>query len=193
MQFSGPFSRPVDGDFALQSPPVCRIMDIRKTAVRAACLMERMRSHGRKKVFHIGDRASFSKTISESDVYAFAGITGDFNGLHMNAEFARHTRYGKRIVHGNIPASFISTAMGMSLPGPGAIFIDQSTKFLKPVYYNDTITANIQLIEARTKSEFYVCTIKGECRNQHGEIVIVSVCHEMISMDEVEIVQDDED
>ena len=70
-----------------------------------------------KKVFHIGDRASFSKTISESDVYAFAGITGDFNGLHMNAEFARHTRYGKRIVHGNIPASFISTAMGMSLPG----------------------------------------------------------------------------
>ena len=129
-----------------------------------------------KKVFHIGDRASFSKTISESDVYAFAGITGDFNGLH-----------------GNIPASFISTAMGMSLPGPGAIFIDQSTKFLKPVYYNDTITANIQLIEARTKSEFYVCTIKGECRNQHGEVVIVSVCHEMISMDEVEIVQDDED
>ncbi len=146
-----------------------------------------------KKVFHIGDRASFSKTISESDVYAFAGITGDFNGLHMNAEFARHTRYGKRIVHGNIPASFISTAMGMSLPGPGAIFIDQSTKFLKPVYYNDTITANIQLIEARTKSEFYVCTIKGECRNQHGEIVIVSVCHEMISMDEVEIIQDDDE
>lgn len=146
-----------------------------------------------KKVFHIGDRASFSKTISESDVYAFAGITGDFNGLHVNAEFARHTRYGKRIVHGNIPASFISTAMGMSLPGPGAIFVDQSTKFLKPVYYNDTVTANIELIEVREKGNFYVCTIKGECRNQHDEIVIVSVCHEMISKDEVEIVKGRDD
>ena len=82
-----------------------------------------------KKVFHIGDRASFSKTISESDVYAFAGITGDFNGLHVNEEFARRTRYGKRIVHGNIPASFISTAMGMSLPGLGRFLLTRAPSF----------------------------------------------------------------
>lgn len=149
-----------------------------------------------KKVFHVGDWATFSKTISESDVYAFAGVTGDFNGLFVNEEFARHTRYGKRIVPGNIPASFISTAMGMSLPGPGAIFMDQSTKFVGPVFHNDTITATIQLIEVREKGNYYICTIKGECRNQKGEIVIVSLCHEMASKDDVLILPrdgDDED
>lgn len=150
-----------------------------------------------KKVFRIGDRASFSKTISESDVYAFTGITGDFNGLFVNEEFAQRSRYGRRIVPGNIPASFISTAMGMYLPGPGAIFLDQSTKFVAPVYPNDTITARIQLIEAREKGNSYICTIKGECRNQHGEVVIVSLCHEMASKQDVEIlprmVDDDAD
>ena len=147
-----------------------------------------------KKVFRVGDTASFSKTISESDVYAFSGITGDFNGLFVNEEFARHTRYGRRIVPGNLPASFISTAMGVSMPGPGAIFMDQSTKYVSPVYPNDTITATIQLIEVREKANFYVCTIKGECRNQNGEIVIVSLCHEMASKNDVEILpREDED
>lgn len=149
-----------------------------------------------KKVFRVGDRASFAKTISESDVYAFSGITGDFNGLFVNEEFARQTRYGRRIVPGNLPASFISTAMGMSLPGPGAIFMDQSTKYVGPVYPNDTITATIELIEVREKGNFYICTIKGECRNQNGEIVIVSLCHEMASKNDVEILpregEDDE-
>ena len=117
----------------------------------------------------IGDRAEFSKTISEHDVYAFAGITGDFNPLHVDAEYAAQTRFGARISHGALLAGLISTVVGMKLPGPGALYASQSLKFLRPVYIGDTITAFAEvaeLDEARNRVR-----LRTGCTNQKGEAV----------------------
>ncbi|MCC5935169.1 MAG: MaoC family dehydratase [Candidatus Cyclonatronum sp.] len=116
-----------------------------------------------------GDRAEFSKTISEHDVYAFAGITGDFNPLHVDAEYAAQTRFGARISHGALLAGLISTVVGMKLPGPGALYASQSLKFLRPVYIGDTITAFAEVAEVlpeRNRVKF-----RTGCRNQKGEAV----------------------
>lgn len=120
--------------------------------------------------FHPGQRASVTKTISEADVYTFAGITGDFNPLHVNQEFARRSRFGERIAHGMLTAGLISAVLGMKLPGPGGIFLGQSLKFLKPVRFGDTITAEAEVVSYR--SEKRILTLKTACTNQHGEQVV---------------------
>lgn len=96
---------------------------------------------------NIGDSATFSKTISESDVYTFAGITGDFNPLHVNETKAKNTIFKSRIVHGMLVGSFISTVLGTKFPGPGTIYLEQDLVYKKPVYINDTVTAIVTLSE----------------------------------------------
>jgi 3-hydroxybutyryl-CoA dehydratase len=91
----------------------------------------------------IGDFATFSKTISESDVYSFAGITGDFNPVHIDIEAAKKSIFGKRVIHGMLSASLISTVLGTRLPGPGSIYLSQNVKFLAPAYIGDTLTAKV--------------------------------------------------
>jgi 3-hydroxybutyryl-CoA dehydratase len=120
--------------------------------------------------FRAGEIATFSKTVTEADVYAFAGITGDFNPLHVNAEFARQSRFGERIAHGMLTAGLISTVLGMRLPGPGAIFLGQTLKFLKPVRFGDTITAEAEVLSYR--SDKRIVTLRTICTNQHAERVL---------------------
>lgn len=78
----------------------------------------------------LGQSASTSKTISEADVYLFAGITGDLNPAHVNEPYAEETRFGGRIAHGMLSAGLISAVIGMQLPGPGTIYMGQELKFL---------------------------------------------------------------
>jgi 3-hydroxybutyryl-CoA dehydratase len=104
-----------------------------------------------------GDRASFSKTISEYDVYAFAGITGDFNPLHVNEAYAVRSRFKGRIVHGALLCGLISAVIGMYLPGEGALYEAQSLRFLRPV---------IELIPERNRIR-----LATRCWNQRGERV----------------------
>jgi len=120
--------------------------------------------------FRPGQRASVTKTISEADVYAFAGITGDFNPLHVDAEFGRRSRFGERIAHGMLTAGLISAVLGMKLPGPGGIFLGQTLKFLKPVNFGDTITAEAEVVSYRIEKR--ILTLKTTCANQRGEQVI---------------------
>ncbi|MDO6562562.1 MaoC family dehydratase [Amphritea sp. 1_MG-2023] len=89
----------------------------------------------------VGMSASYAKTIAESDVYMFAGISGDNNPIHVNSEYAATTPFKQRIVHGMFSAALISTVAGTRLPGPGAIYIDQTIKFKAPVYMGDTAKA----------------------------------------------------
>lgn len=89
----------------------------------------------------VGMSASYAKTISESDVYMFAGISGDNNPIHINSEYAATTPFKNRIVHGMFSAALISTVAGTRLPGPGAIYIEQTIKFKAPVYIGDTAKA----------------------------------------------------
>jgi len=103
--------------------------------------------------FEIGDTASITKTVTEADVTLFAGITMDFNPLHVNEEFAKTTQFGKRLVHGCFSSGLISAVIGMKLPGPGALYGGQSVKFVKPVFIGDTLTAKATIIEKFTKKD----------------------------------------
>lgn len=117
----------------------------------------------------IGAQATFSKTISESDVYLFAGITGDLNPLHVNEEYARNSRFGKRIAHGMLTSSFICTVLGMKLPGEGTIHISQQLNFKKPVFIGDTVTVRLEVVDILEKGFLKISSV---IYNQSGEIVI---------------------
>ena len=95
----------------------------------------------------IGQEASFTKTITESDVYLFAGISGDFNPLHVNEEFAKTTPFKTRIAHGALPQSLIAPVLGMKLPGLGTIALEISCRFKAPTYFGDTVTAMARIKE----------------------------------------------
>lgn len=103
--------------------------------------------------FEIGETASITKTVTEADVTLFAGITGDFNPLHVNEEFAKNTQFGKRLVHGCFSSGLISAVIGIKLPGPGALYGGQTVKFVKPVFIGDTLTAKATVIEKFTKKD----------------------------------------
>lgn len=118
----------------------------------------------------VGDAAEFSKTISETDVYQFAGICGDFNPAHVNEDYAQGTPFKSRIAHGMLSASLISTVIGTQLPGPGSIYMKQEVKFLAPVYIGDTLTARAEVVE-RIEDKQRV-KLKTTCVNQAGKIVV---------------------
>lgn len=122
------------------------------------------------KEIYIGMTKSVSKTISESDVYTYAGLIGDINPVHVNEEYAKTTRFRKRIVHGMLTASFFSTIVGMLIPGADAIYLGQTCKFLLPVYINDTITATG--IVTKILSEKKIAIMETTVKNQKGEIVV---------------------
>jgi 3-hydroxybutyryl-CoA dehydratase len=118
----------------------------------------------------VGDQASFSKTISETDVYLYAGITGDFNPAHVDEVYAQTTAFKTRIAHGMLTAGFISTLLGTQLPGPGSIYMSQSLKFLAPVAIGDTITATVEVTEILTEKKRVL--MKTTCINQEGTVVV---------------------
>jgi len=102
----------------------------------------------------IGQTASFAKTVTEADIVAFAGLSGDFNPVHINEEFAQTTPFKGRIAHGMLSAAFISTVFGTRLPGPGSIYVAQSLKFKAPVRIGDTVTAHVELIDLVPERKF---------------------------------------
>lgn len=118
----------------------------------------------------VGDTASFSKTISESDVYLFAGVTGDLNPFHINEEYAKNTFFKGRIAHGMLLAGFISTVIGCHLPGPGAIYAKQELAFLAPARIGDTITARVTVMEVRAEKNRVV--LQTTCTSQDGTVVL---------------------
>lgn len=118
----------------------------------------------------IGEKAEFSKTISESDVYLFAGITGDMNSVHINDLEAEQSFAGKRIVHGALLSGFISGVIGMQLPGPGTIYMEQDSKYLKPVFIGDTIRTVVEIIEIINEKKG-ILKLDTKVFNQNNDIV----------------------
>jgi 3-hydroxybutyryl-CoA dehydratase len=118
----------------------------------------------------MGDSASFSKTIAESDVYLYAGVTGDLNPAHINEEYAKKTFFKTRIVHGMLLGGLISTVFSSKLPGPGTIYIRQELNFLAPVLMGNTVTATVEVFEIdMEKNRVKMKTI---CKNQDGVTVV---------------------
>lgn len=118
----------------------------------------------------VGDTGSFSKKISEKDVFEFADATGDFNPLHIDEEYAKRTVFGHRIAHGILTAGIISTVLGGEIPGLGTVFVEMHIKFLKPVYFGDTMTATGTVMEIINPKRVRLMV---SCHNQHGEDVAV--------------------
>ncbi len=121
----------------------------------------------------IGDTASFTKTISESDVYLFAGITGDLNPAHVDAVTAGQGMFKQRIAHGMLSASFISTVLAMKLPGPGTIYVGQEVQFRGPVFFGDTLTAKVEALEKIEKRKWV--KFRTTVTNQDGKVVVTGV------------------
>jgi len=118
----------------------------------------------------IGDVSEFSKTVTEADVYQYAGITGDFNPAHINEVYAGKTFFKKRIAHGLLSAGFISAVIGTQLPGPGSIYIRQELKFRAPVYFDDTITARVEVTDRNLEKNRV--TLQTTCTNQDDRTVL---------------------
>ncbi len=118
----------------------------------------------------IGDSASFTKTLSETDIYLFAGITGDLNPAHVDAVSAAGGMFKQRIAHGMLTASFISTVLAMKLPGPGTIYLSQNSQFRAPVFIGDTVTATVECVEKLDKRQW--AKFKTTVVNQDGKLVV---------------------
>lgn len=123
--------------------------------------------------FKVGDKASHTKTVTEAEVSRFAEISGDFNPLHMDDVFARNTQFGRRVVHGCFSSALISAVIGMKLPGPGALYVSQTSNFRKPVFLGDTLTATAEVTEKFTKKEGMLNFLKLSTivTNQNGLVV----------------------
>ena len=125
----------------------------------------------------LGDCASVTKTVTETDVYLFAGITGDLNPAHTDEVSASQTRFGGRIAHGILGAGFISAVLGMKLPGPGTIYLGQELRFTKPVRIGDTITATCTVKELLPEKN--IAKFETVCTNQRGDTVITCMATTM--------------
>ncbi len=118
----------------------------------------------------VGQTAEFAKTVTETDIYLYAGITGDFNPAHVNENYAKNTFFKTRIAHGMLTAGFISAVIANQLPGPGTIYLKQDLSFLAPVRIGDTITARVEVVDLN--SEKNRATLKTTCFNQDGAEIL---------------------
>jgi len=116
----------------------------------------------------VGQKASFSKTVTEADIVLFAGVTGDLNPVHINEAWASTSFFKGRIAHGMLSAGFISSILGTQLPGPGTIYLKQTLEFTAPVRIGDTITAEVEVVEKMEKNRL---RLKTTCTNQDGKDV----------------------
>ncbi len=119
---------------------------------------------------HVGYTDSLSRTITAEDVAAFARLSGDYNALHVDDEFAARTEFEQRVVHGFLHASLLSTLVGMKIPGRGALYLSQTIDFTRPVFIGDTVEARgtIESIDNNTR----VIGVRMEIVNQRGECVL---------------------
>ncbi len=117
----------------------------------------------------VGEAAESRKTISESDVYLFAGVTGDFNPLHVDAEYAKTTPFGARVAHGPLTLALCAGLLGTELPGLGTVAVSNQVSYQRPVFIGDTIAVRVEVAEL--DPERNRATMAVTWRNQDGEQV----------------------
>ncbi len=120
--------------------------------------------------YEAGQSASATRTVTETDIAMFGAVSGDFNPAHFDEAYAESTMFGGRIAHGLIALSRVSALLASKLPGPGAIYLSQDVKFLKPVRIGDTITAGVEI--EKVIAEKNRAVLRTVCKNQHDEIVL---------------------
>jgi len=119
---------------------------------------------------HVGQHAQRSLTLTEEHVRTFAALTGDYNPLHFDADFASRTRFGALVVQGGLTTGLLHALVAMDLPGPGSVFLSQQWKFTAPVYIGDTITANAEVMSVHGTKP--VTQLRVAVTRQTGETVL---------------------
>lgn len=118
----------------------------------------------------VGQMAQFEKTISESDIQMFCGISGDINPVHVSDLAGQKSIFGHRVAHGIMVSGLTSAVLGMQLPGPGSIYLGQELKFTAPVFIGDTIRAEVEVVEIMAEKN--IVKLATRSINQHGKVVI---------------------
>jgi 3-hydroxybutyryl-CoA dehydratase len=126
----------------------------------------------------IGDCFTISKEVTDELIRKFADVSGDHNPIHLDEEFAAKTRFGKRIAHGMLGASFISAVLGYKLSENKVVYLSQTLKFTAPVYIGDTVTAKAVVKDIREDKP--ILTIETTCENQNGETLITGEAKIMV-------------
>ncbi|MDT2814231.1 MaoC family dehydratase [Vagococcus carniphilus] len=120
----------------------------------------------------LGQTFTKSKKITKQDVENFAVTTGDMNPAHMDDQYAQQSIFKTRIAHGMLGAGLISACLGMNLPGPGTIYLGQTLKFVHPIYFNDEITAKVEVVNLIDKKKFIMAELYTTVVNQDGDLLI---------------------
>ncbi len=119
----------------------------------------------------IGDNFSTSKKITDEVIRAFAELSGDYNPIHLDEEFASKTRFGKRIAHGMISGALISAVLGNEFKERKIVYLSQTMKFIAPVFIDDIVTATATIKEIREDKP--IVTVETVCSNQNSEKVVI--------------------
>jgi len=122
----------------------------------------------------VGARASRSRTFTHEDVEGFALITGDRNPLHFDSQFAASTRFGRLVVQGGLTAGLFNAVVAMDLPGPGSVFLHQEWDYPAPVFVGDTVTAEVEVLEAREDKP--ITKIRCVAHRDDGTEVLRGTC-----------------
>ena len=118
----------------------------------------------------VGDEASLTRTITEAHIVNYAGLTGDWNPVHADAEYAAQSMFGERIAHGMLVAGLISAVLGTQLPGPNSIYLGQDLNFVAPVKIGDTVKVVVTVTDKRDEKR--IIKLRTTAYNQRGEMVI---------------------
>lgn len=127
----------------------------------------------------VGQEASFKRTVTEQDIDRFSEITGDYNPLHFDDDYARCEQFDGRILPGLLTASFISRLIGMLLPGKQALYLSQEIKFVKPVYVGDTLSIKGTVLE-KIPGKRDKIVLQTEITNQHDDVVLAGSARIMV-------------
>ena len=129
-----------------------------------------MTEHIVRHEFAIGEKAQLSRTVGDADIWRMAEITGDFNPIHVDEAFAKESRFSGRIAHGMFSAGLISAVLGTKLPGPGAIYLQQTLVFLQPAFAGDILTAEVEVTAWHTHK--HIVELSTTCSNGDGKLVL---------------------
>ncbi|KIS44078.1 MaoC family dehydratase [Kosakonia radicincitans] len=124
----------------------------------------------RAECLQTGQKAQFTKKLTEEDVINFAEASGDMNPVHLDDDAGKKSIFGQRVVHGILVSGLISAVIANKLPGKGSIYLAQDLKFTKPTFIGDTVTATVEIIAIDTEKKRV--SLKTTCTNQHGDVVI---------------------
>lgn len=133
-----------------------------------------------KKSLHLHEKAVCTREIKEEDIRCFTELTGDESGLHVDWDTAARAGFQRPIVPGMFLDSLVSALMGTKLPGSGTLYMEHTTRFIRPVYPGDTIEITVEFISCEEQEDCYIGIFHGTCRNQRGERVLTLRCSQMM-------------